>query len=76
MGEEAGSRIIRGSRKLLSYLFALILCLPFALGCYALWDSHVVEGRAHQSMWQPHKPTEPEPISFWELQRINPEVRA
>jgi sortase B len=26
--------------------------------------------------WQPYKPTEPEPLSFWELQRINPEVRA
>ena len=75
MGEEVGREVIRGLRKLLSYLLALILCLPLALGCYALWDSHVVEGRAHRSMWQPYKPTEPEPISFWELQRINPEVR-
>lgn len=53
-----------------------VLCLPLAMGCYALWDSHVVYERAGVGQWQPYKPTEPEPLSFWELQRINPEVRA
>ena len=60
----------------MSYALVLILCLPLAVGCYALWDSRAVEEDSRQIRWQPYKPTEPEPISFWELQRMNPEVRA
>ena len=74
--EGIGRRVVRWMRKLVSYSLIAVLCLPFVLGCYALWDSHVVVERAHQGQWQPYKPTEPEPISFWELQRINPDVCA
>ena len=61
---------------LLNRSLVVVLCLPLAMGCYALWDSHMVYERANVEQWQPYKPTEPEPLSFWELQRINPEVRA
>lgn len=54
----------------------LVLVFLFALGCYALWDSHAVDVRADAAAWQPYKPVEPEPLSFWELQKLNPEVRA
>ena len=76
MGEGAARRVVRALRKLLSYALVAVLCLPLAMGCYALWDSHMVYERAEVDQWQPYKPTEPEPLSFWELQRINPEVRA
>ena len=61
---------------MLNRSLVVVLCLPLAMGCYALWDSHMVYERANVEQWQPYKPTEPEPLSFWELQRINPEVRA
>ena len=76
MNEEVARRIIRAFSMLLNRSLVVVLCLPLAMGCYALWDSHVVYERANVSQWQPYKPTEPEPLSFWELQRINPEVRA
>lgn len=63
-------------RAIINYALVAALCLPLAMGCYALWDSHVVYDRAQVDQWQPYKPTEPEPLSFWELQRINSEVRA
>jgi sortase B len=76
MNEGVARRIIRAFSTLLNRTLVVVLCLPLAMGCYALWDSHVVYERANVSQWQPYKPTEPEPLSFWELQRINPEVRA
>ena len=76
MNEEVARRIIRALSMLLSRSLVVVLCLPLAMGCYALWDSHMVYERANVEQWQPYKPTEPEPLSFWELQRINPEVRA
>jgi len=75
MSEEVGKRLVRALRALVNYALVAALCLPLAMGCYALWDSHVVYERANVDQWQPYKPTEPEPLSFWELQRINPEVR-
>ena len=76
MGEEVGRRVVRSLGTLLNRALVVILCLPLAMGCYALWDSHQVYERANVDQWQPYKPTEPEPLSFWELQRINPEVCA
>ena len=76
MNEGVARRIIRALSMLLNRALVVVLCLPLAMGCYALWDSHMVYERANVEQWQPYKPTEPEPLSFWELQRINPEVRA
>ena len=76
MNEGVARRIIRALSMLLNRALVVALCLPLAMGCYALWDSHMVYERANVEQWQPYKPTEPEPLSFWELQRINPEVRA
>ena len=76
MNEGVARRIIRTLSMVLNRALVVVLCLPLAMGCYALWDSHMVYERANVEQWQPYKPTEPEPLSFWELQRINPEVRA
>ena len=76
MNEGVAWQVIRALSMLLNRALVVVLCLPLAMGCYALWDSHVVYERANVNEWQPYKPTEPEPLSFWELQRINPEVRA
>ena len=76
MNEGVARRIIRALSMLLNRALVVALCLPLAMGCYALWDSHMVYERASVEQWQPYRPTEPEPLSFWELQRINPEVRA
>jgi sortase B len=76
MGEGMGRKVVRALRELVNYVLIAVLCLPLAMGCYALWDSHMVYDRANVGQWQPYKPTEPEPLSFWELQRINPEVCA
>ena len=76
MNEGVARRIIRALSMLLNRSLVVVLCLPLAMGCYALWDSHMVYERANVEQWQPYRPTEPEPLSFWELQRINPEVRA
>ena len=76
MSKGVARKVIAALRKLISYALVAALCLPLAMGCYALWDSHMVYERANVDQWQPYKPTEPEPLSFWELQRINPEVRA
>lgn len=76
MDEGVGRKVIKALRSILSYALVAVLCLPLVMGCYALWDSHVVYERANVGQWQPYKPIEPEPLSFWELQRINPEVRA
>lgn len=74
MGEGIGRRVVRALSTLLNRALVLALCLPLVVGCYALWDSHVVMERANVDQWQPYKPTEPEPLSFWELQRLNPDV--
>lgn len=76
MSEGTGRKVIRAISTWLNRALMVVLCIPLAAGCYALWDSHVVHERANVTQWQPYKPTEPEPLSFWELQRINPEVRA
>ncbi len=76
MDEGVGRKVIQALRSILNYALVTVMCLPLAMGCYALWDSHVVYERANVDQWQPYKPTEPEPLSFWELQRINPDVRA
>jgi sortase B len=76
MDEGMAKKAVRALRTLVNYALVAALCLPLAMGCYALWDSHMVYERANAEQWQPYKPTEPEPLSFWELQRINPEVRA
>jgi sortase B len=76
MDEEAGKRVVKALNSAINYALVAFLCLPLLMGCYALWDSHVVYERAETVQWMPYKPTEPEPLSFWELQRINPEVRA
>ena len=76
MSKGVARKVIAALRKLISYALVAALCLPLAMGCYALWDSHMVYERANVDQWQPYKPTEPQPLSFWELQRINPEVCA
>lgn len=76
MSEGVDGKVIKALRTIIRYALIAVLCLPLAMGCYALWDSHMVYGRAEVTQWQPYKPTEPEPLSFWELQRINPEVHA
>jgi sortase B len=76
MDEGMAKKVVRALRTLVNHALVAALCLPLAMGCYALWDSHMVYERANVEQWQPYKPTEPEPLSFWELQRINPEVRA
>lgn len=76
MGEGMGRRAVGVLRALIDQALVIALCLPLVTGCYALWDSHVVYEHAQATQWQPYKPTEPEPLSFWELQRINPEVCA
>lgn len=76
MSEGVGRKVIKALRSIINYALVAVLCLPLAMGCYALWDSHVVHDQANVEQWQPYKPTEPEPLSFWELQRINSEVRA
>lgn len=68
-------QVVRALRTLIRYAVGIFLLIPFAVGCYILWDSHTIYAKADQVGWQPYKPTEPEPLSFWELQRINPEVR-
>lgn len=75
MGEGTGIRVVGMLRTLINRALVAVLCLPLAMGCYALWDSHMVYEHANADQWQPYKPTEPEPLSFWELQRINPDVR-
>jgi sortase B len=76
MSKGKGAKVVRSLRSALNYALVAVLCLPLVMGCYALWDSHVISEHAGVEQWQPYKPTEPEPLSFWELQRINPEVRA
>lgn len=76
MGEGIARKLVQAVRSLISRALVVALCLPLAVGCYALWDSHLVYERADVDQWRPYKPTEPEPLSFWELQRINPEVQA
>ena len=76
MDEGVSRKAVRALSKLVSYALIAALCIPLAIGCYALWDSHTVYEHASVEQWKPYKPTEPEPLSFWELQRINPEVKA
>lgn len=76
MSEGVGRQVVSILRACVDRVLVAVLCLPLAIGCYALWDSHMVYERADMVQWQPYKPTEPEPLSFWELQRINPEVCA
>lgn len=76
MSEGVARKVVGALRTFVRYALVLALCLPLVMGCYALWDSHVVYEHADVTQWQPYKPTEPEPLSFWELQRINPEVHA
>jgi sortase B len=74
--EKIGKKAVKAADTLVHYVLVSLLALLFVLGCYSLWDSHQVYDRANTTQWQPYKPVEPEPISFWELQRTNPDVRA
>jgi len=76
MDEGVGRKVVLALSKCVNYALIAALCIPLVLGCYALWDSHTVHEHANAEQWQPYKPVEPEPLSFWELQRINPEVKA
>lgn len=73
-GRKAGKRVVRVLSKIVDIAVVAILALLFLLGCYALWDSNQVDEQAASVQWQPYKPAEPEPLSFWELQKLNPEV--
>lgn len=68
--------MIRAANVTVNLMVTAVLVLLFALGCYALWDSHAIDSQADSVAWKPYKPVEPTPLSFWELQSINPEVRA
>jgi sortase B len=74
--EKIGKKAVKAADTLVHYVLVGLLALLFVLGCYSLWDSHQVYERANATQWQPYKPVEPEPLSFWELQRLNPDVRA
>ena len=74
--EEMGKKAVKVADTIVHYVLVGLLALLFVLGCYSLWDSHQVYDRANATQWQPYKPVEPEPLSFWELQRMNPDVRA
>lgn len=76
MKEESGRKAVRTADNIVNYVLVAVLAVLFLLGCYSLWDSHLVYDRADATEWQPYKPTEPEPISFRELQQVNPDVRA
>ena len=76
MGKGIVREAVGATKALLDRMLVALLCLPLAMGCYALWDSHMVYERAGVEQWRPYKPTESQPLSFWELQRINPEVCA
>ena len=67
--------IVRLLSKGVNIAVLVVLVVLFALGCYALWDSHAVDTQADSTAWQPYKPVEPELKSYGELVRINPEVR-
>lgn len=75
-GEGIGIKVVLTLRALVDRITVLLLCLPLVIGCYAVWDGQMVYERADVTQWQPYRPTEPQPLSFWELQRLNPEVRA
>lgn len=74
--EELGRKVVRVADTTVDHVLVGLLALLFVLGCYSLWDSQQVYSRANATQWQPYKPVEPEPLSFWELQRMNPDVRA
>lgn len=76
LGGRAGKQVVRLFSKTVDIVVVAILALLFLLGCYALWDSNQVDEQAAAVQWQPYKPAEPEPLSFWELQKLNPEVVA
>lgn len=76
MSEGVARRVVAVTRTFINRVLVVVLCIPLLMGSYALWDSRQVYERANVDQWQPYKPTEPEPLSFWELQRINPEVCA
>lgn len=68
--------VIRLANKVVNAVVLVALALLFALGCYALWDSHAVDSQADSIAWQPYKPVEPDLLSYNQLVEINPDVRA
>jgi hypothetical protein len=46
MDEETGKRVVNALNSAINYALVAFLCLPLLMGCYALWDSHVVYERA------------------------------
>ena len=76
MRGEAGRKAIRGANFAVNAVVVAILLGFLTIGCYALWDSHQVSTAASASQWQPYKPAQGNTLSFGELRKINPDVKA
>jgi sortase B len=66
----------RLANTLADLLILVLILLLLAVGCYAIWDAGQVYGAADARQYERYKPTPENPLSFAELQTINPEVVA
>ena len=66
--------IVWAAKRIVNTVVTLSVLLLLIYGCYAIWDSHQVRSAASSLQYERYKPSGQNPLSFQELQDINPEV--
>lgn len=67
-------KVIKLVNTTINYAVLMILLLFVAFGSYAIWDSTTITEGATAARYEIYKPSAENPLSFEELQAINPEV--
>ena len=76
VAERIAVKAVRMTNEVVSMAVLIVILLLLAYGCYAIWDLGKVYHAADSMRYSTYKPAADNPLSFQELQAINPEVFA
>ena len=74
--EKIGLKAVRWIDRATDRMIQIVMMVALLFGLYSLWDSHQVYQAADAANYTAYKPTAEDPVSFEELQAMNPEVFA
>ena len=74
--EKIGLKAVRWIDRATDRVIQIVMIVVLLFGLYSLWDSHQVYQAADAANYTVYRPTAEDPVSFEELQVMNPEVFA
>ena len=74
--EKIGLKAVRWIDRATDRMIQIVMMVALLFGLYSLWDSHQVYQAADAANYTAYRPTAEDPVSFEELQAMNPEVFA